>query len=82
MDATIFPRLFPQFPSSDEESSETVGLSKAELAAITVAAVVIIVLIAGCVECFVLRKKNIALRIGNDIQLFTTGAPAAPVNLA
>ena len=82
MDATIFPRLFPQFPSSDEESSETVGLSKAELAAITVAAVVTIVLIVGCVVCFVLRQKNIALRIGNDIQLFATGAPAVAVNLA
>ena len=82
MDATIFPWLFPQFPSGDEESSEAVGLSRPELAAIAVAAVVIIVLIVGCVVCFVLRKKNIALRIGNDIQLFATGAPVAAVNLA
>ena len=80
MDATIFPYVFPQFPSSDDESSDAVGFTRAELAAVAIIAVVLIVGIIGCVTCCVLRRKNIALRIGNNIQMFATGAPAAAVN--
>ena len=80
MDPTLFPFVFPKFPSSDDESSATTGFTRAELAAIVVVTVVLIIGIVGCVLCCVFRRKNIALRIGNNIQMFATGAAADGVN--
>ena len=82
MDATLFPFVFPKFPVPDEEIHDASGLTRAELAAVTVVAVVLIVLIVGIVACCVLHRKNIAVRIGNNVQMIATGAPVAVVHEA
>ena len=81
MDSTLFPFIFPKFPSPDDDGSAAAGgLTRAELAAVVIIAVVLIVGIIGLVACCVLRRKNIAVRIGNDIHTIATGTPAAAVN--
>ena len=81
MDSTLFPFIFPKFPSYEDDGSAAAGgLSRAELAVVVVIAVVLIVGIIALAACCLFRRKNMAVRIGNDFHMIATGVPAAAVN--
>ena len=81
MDPTQFPFIFPQFPSSEDDRSVVAGgLSQATLAVVIVIAVVLIVGIVAIVACCFFRRKNMAVRIGNEFHMIATEVPMAPVN--